>query len=256
MKKLPLLLCVIALTWMMACSQHSAKPNSNSNLRLMSYNIRNAKGMDNVLDCQRIADIINREAPHTVAVQEIDSMTTRSGQRYILGEIAKHTNMHATYAPAIDHQGGKYGIGILSREKPLAIEHHPLPGREESRMLLLVEFKKYYFCCTHLSLTEEDRLTSIAIIKEIAMNHTNKPFFLAGDLNANPNTKEMKLLQEDFAILNDTEAFTFPASEPSVTIDYIAASKHSKGAYTLHSTHVVHEPVASDHSPLMVELNP
>ena len=62
MKKLPLLLCVIALTWM-ACSQHSAKPNSNSNLRLMSYNIRNAKGMDNVLDCQRIADIIIREAP-------------------------------------------------------------------------------------------------------------------------------------------------------------------------------------------------
>jgi endonuclease/exonuclease/phosphatase family metal-dependent hydrolase len=240
----------------MACSQHSAKPNSNSNLRLMSYNIRNAKGMDNVLDCQRIADIINREAPHTIAVQEIDSMTTRSGQRYILGEIAKHTNMHATYAPAIDHQGGKYGIGILSREKPLAIEHHPLPGREESRMLLLVEFKKYYFCCTHLSLTEEDRLTSIGIITD-ELSKLDKPVMIAGDFNAEPEEESMKVMAKNFAIFKKdaTSSYTFPANKPDIEIDYICLLKSDKvSKFEVLEHSIIDAPVESDHRPLVAEV--
>ena len=241
MKRLNLLLCALAITLAVHPQDY---------LKLMSYNIRNATGMDNVLSFRRIADIIARESPDVVAIQEADSMTTRSGQRYVLGEIAERTQMHATYAPAIDYQGGKYGIGILSRENPLKVERHPLPGREEKRALLVAEFEKYVFCCSHFSLTEEDRLTSIKIIKEIAARHTDKPFFLAGDLNANPESKELKALGEESALLNDTKAFTFPASSPQITIDYIMASKSSAAPYALLSTQVVNEPVASDHCPL------
>ena len=85
---------------------------SQNSLRLMTYNIKNANGMDDVCDFQRIADVINHIHPEVVALQELDSMTHRSGQKYVLGEIAGRTQMHAYFAPAIDYDGGKYGIGL------------------------------------------------------------------------------------------------------------------------------------------------
>ena len=244
MKHLYLFLCLFA----MALSAHS-----QNDLKLMSYNIRNAKGMDNVRNVQRIVNVINNEAPDVVAVQELDSMTTRSNQTFVLAEVAERTQMHASYAPAIDFQGGKYGIGILSKDKPLDIQTYPLPGREEKRMLMVAEFKDYFFACTHLSLTEEDRLTSLEIIKN-SVKSNQKPFFLAGDLNDTPNSKFIQALQEDFLILTNTKKPTYPAPEPKETIDYIAAWKGNTDNFANLSAQVVEEPIASDHRPLSVQL--
>ena len=244
MKHLYLFLCLFA----MALSAHS-----QNDLKLMSYNIRNAKGMDNVRNVQRIVNVINNEAPDVVAVQELDSMTTRSNQTFVLAEVAERTQMHASYAPAIDFQGGKYGIGILSKDKPLDIQTYPLPGREEKRMLMVAEFKDYFFACTHLSLTEEDRLTSLEIIKN-SVKSNQKPFFLAGDLNDTPNSKFIQALQEDFLILTNTKKPTYPAPEPKETIDYIAAWKENTDNFANLSAQVVEELLASDHRPLTVQL--
>ena len=219
----------------------------------MTYNIRNAKGMDGVCNFQRIANVISNEAPDVVAIQELDSMTTRSGQKFVLNEIAERTQMHASYAPAISFQGGKYGIGILSRKKPLDIHSYPLPGREEARMLMVAEFEDYFFACTHLSLTEEDRLASLDIIKK-SVSESDKPYFLAGDLNDTPDSKFIKALQQDFQILTNLKKPTFPATEPTETIDYIAAWKHRTNNFANLSAQVHEEPLASDHRPLSVRL--
>lgn len=48
-------------------------------------------------------------------------MTRRSGQKYVLGEIAERTQMHACFAPAIEFEGGKYGIGLLTKQVPLRL---------------------------------------------------------------------------------------------------------------------------------------
>ena len=244
MKHIYFLLCMLA----MATSAHS-----QDYLKLMSYNIRNAKGMDNVRNVQRIANVINNETPDVVAIQELDSMTTRSNQTYVLAEVAERTQMIANYAPAISFQGGKYGIGILSKEKPLSIQTFPLPGREEKRMLMVAEFKDYFFACTHLSLTEEDRLASLEIIKN-SVRTSHKPFFLAGDLNDHPKSAFIKALQQDFQILTNIKKATFPAPEPTETIDYIAAWKQQTDDFAALSTQVVEEPLASDHRPITVTL--
>ena len=244
MKHLYFLLCMLA----MAASAHS-----QDYLKLMSYNIRNAKGMDNVRNVQRIVNVINNEAPDVVAVQELDSMTIRSNQTYVLAEVAERTQMHASYAPAISFQGGKYGIGILSKEKPLDIQTFPLPGREEKRMLMVAEFKDYSFACTHLSLTEEDRLASLEIIKN-SIRTNDKPFFLAGDLNDKPESAFIKALQQDFQILTNVKKATFPAPEPTETIDYIAVWKQQTDDFATLSTQVIEEPLASDHRPITVTL--
>ena len=246
MKRLSALLLTLAIT---------LAAHSQEYLKLMSYNIKNATGMDGITNCQRIANIILRETPDVVAIQEIDSATIRSEQRYILGEIAERTQMYATYAPAIDFQGGKYGIGILSREEPLAVHRFPLPGREERRALLMAEFAVYIFCCSHFSLNREDRLASVELIKEIATLHSHgKPFFLAGDLNDEPHSPEIRALAQDFILLNDTLKNTFSSDSPRITIDYIAAWRHADNSFAKLSAEVLNEPVASDHLPLTVEL--
>lgn len=222
-------------------------------LRLMSYNIKNANGMDNVCSYQRIADAINKVQPDIVAIQELDSMTNRSGQKYVLQEIATLTKMHPYFAPAISYDGGKYGIGILSKETPIRVKTYALPGREEARALLMAEFPDYIFCCTHLSLTEEDRMKSLDMIKGIA-EAVQKPFFLAGDFNAEPESEFIKEIQKNFQILSNMKQATFPAPEPKETIDYIIASKQATPTFVVQSAQVLDEPVASDHRPLLVEL--
>ena len=86
MKKIFLLISAILLI-VPVQAQHT--------LRLMTYNIKNATGMDGVCDFQRIANVINNASPDVVAVQEVDSVTNRSNQKYVLGEIAERTQMYA-----------------------------------------------------------------------------------------------------------------------------------------------------------------
>ena len=63
-------------------------------LRLMTYNVRNARGMDNSCNYQRVANVINNARPDVVAVQELDSMTARSNGTDVLRELAERTQLH------------------------------------------------------------------------------------------------------------------------------------------------------------------
>ena len=226
---------------------------AQNTLKLMSYNIKNANGMDNVCNFQRIANVINNTSPDVVAIQEVDSMTNRSGQKYVLGEIAERTQMHGYFAPAIDYDGGKYGIGLLTKQVPLRLQSLPLPGREEARTLILAEFADYIYCCTHMSLTEEDRMKSLELVKAFTSSST-KPLFLAGDMNAEPESGFIKELQKDFQILSHPKQHTFPAPDPKETIDYIATLKQNAKGFAVISAKVINEPMASDHRPILVEL--
>ena len=226
---------------------------SQDTLKVMTYNIRNGNGMDKVRSYERIADVILKQDPDVVAIQELDSMTKRSNQTYVLGEVAKLTRMKDFYGPAISFSGGKYGVGILSKKQPLKVSQHPLPGRGEKRTFLMAEFEDYIFCCTHLALTEEDRNLSLAIIDSIAACQT-KPFIIAGDMNAEPGSDFVNGLQKNYRIFNNLKQPTWPSPEPKEMIDYIAVWKdRSEGLANVH-TWVVDEPVASDHRPIMSKI--
>ena len=227
--------------------------NGEKELRYMSYNVRDGKGMDDLTDYARTASIINRYNPDVVAIQELDSVTERSKQKYVLGELAQLTGMHATYAAAINYSGGKYGIGILSKEKPENIYRYALPGREEARTLLVAEFRDYVCCCMHLSLTEEDRMLSLPIIRE-AVYPYKKPVFIAGDWNATPESEFIKQVNNHFILLTDTTRFTFPADTPRCTLDYIALSKNSQINIIDKETDVIDAPCESDHRPVVAKI--
>lgn len=253
MKRFVSLIMVLGLLLSFYLPGNSTNVADRNTLRIVSYNIRNCMGMDRVTDYDRVADVINKLQPAVVAIQEIDSVTGRSGQADVLRELSERTLMHRVYAPAINYDGGKYGIGVLSKEKPVSSKYLPLPGREEKRALLIVEFSRYVFACTHLSLTDEDQMSSLAIIRDEAKK-TDKPFILAGDLNAQPESSFIKELQKDFQLLTNPKNATFPAPEPNKCIDYIALYNTGKDKVTPLTNYVVNEPVASDHRPVLAEI--
>lgn len=250
MKKYLLLIPVLFLTVLAAVA---SAPRSEAPLRLMSYNIHNGIGMDGITDYSRIAFVIDSLNPDVVAVQEVDSVTRRSSGHDMLAEIASHAGMHHVFARAIDYEGGKYGIGILSKEMPVSHYYVALPGREEERVLLVVEFDRYVFACTHLSLTEDDRDASLELIQDAA-EKTGKPFFIAGDFNAEPQSPFMRRFAGNFTVLSATDGKTCPADTPVEMIDYIAVATSSVNAVTPVSSKIVPETVASDHRPVVADI--
>lgn len=222
-------------------------------LTVMSYNIRNATGMDNVRSVSRTAAVIRAAAPDVVAVLEVDSMTRRSGESYILGLLGQETGLTPYYAPTIDYDGGRYGIGVLAASEPLSVRRVALPGREEARAMLVLEFDSYLFAATHLSLTEADRLESARIISR-ELSAAGKPVILAGDLNDTPGSELITMLSADFDVLSSPAAPTYPADHPAEVIDYIMLAPAGSGSSALISCEVVDEPAASDHRPLLARL--
>ena len=218
-------------------------------IQVMSYNVRHCAGMDLVVDYDRTSAVITQQQPDVVALQELDSMTGRSGLHDQLGELASRTQYHPVFGGAIDFDGGKYGVGILSREIPLSTRRIPLPG-EEPRVLLVVELQNYVMACTHLDLEDEQRLASVPLIVE-EVQRWQKPFILAGDWNDIPDSELIKIMTKYFTIHSSDDA-TYPADEPTECIDYIA-SFNSQPAETLES-YVINEPAASDHRPIVARL--
>ena len=216
----------------------------------MTYNVHNCIGMDKVTDFERIGRVINEVHPEVVAIQEVDSFTERN-HAFVLQEIANTAKMHATFARTIPYRGGTYGIGILSKEKPLTTQQVMLPGREEQRTLLIAEFSNYVFCSVHLSLTEEDAFSSLPLIKQ-ALNSYKKPVFIAGDFNSKPDSRTIQTMNQMATSLTRPDEFTFSTDSLYQCIDYVYQMNGNQPIENIESGLVKNDLVrlASDHLPL------
>lgn len=250
--KTTLIVILFSLFWHLPVNAKTIPQPAKKVTRVLCYNVRNCiSPTTNSANIDNVAEVINKINPHFTALQELDSVTNRSGKRYILGELAEKTKMYPVFAPAIDYDGGKYGIGLLSREKPLKWLIEPLPGAEP-RVLLAVEFEEYVIAVIHFPLTKEERLECVDIITEKLKNYI-KPVILAGDFNATPDSECFTELSENFRLLSSSEEGTYPAPVAKVCIDYIFGMNGNfkfkvKGAQTLSGID------ASDHLPLFVDV--
>lgn len=243
-------LCLLPLA---ARGQAGDAAGGGDTLRLMTYNVRNATGMDGRRDVGRTASVVAACRADIVAVQEVDSATARSGGRNVLGELAEATGMVATYARAIDYDGGAYGIGLLSRRPPLRVRRYALPGREERRTLLVADFGSYAVACTHLSLTEADRLASLPMLREAVAWAGDKPLFLAGDWNDTPGSPLLDSIGAEADVLTG-DGPSYPADAPAECLDYVAAMGRWADGWRVAAAATVADSTASDHRPKLVTL--
>ena len=240
---------------MLPCLTACTQEDSVRSLRIMTYNIRHGEGMDNEIDLDRQALIMLEAGPDVIGLQEVDSVVKRSGYIDQAAHFGDRLSMYSTFGPAIPLTRGKYGVAILSKEKPWSVHNIPLPGTEP-RTLLVCEFFDYVFACTHLDLNDSCRLASLAIIEEEAASW-DKPFFICGDWNDEPSSTLIKQMKKDnFVFLNNLTAnnsnFTFPARNPKSIIDYIAC--YGRKFKALKKRQVINAPEASDHRPVLVEV--
>ena len=93
----------------------TTEDNQNLRLRILSYNIHHAEGVDGKLDVPRIAQVILSVDPDLVALQEVDKNTIRTGKVNQDIELSRLTKMNSVFGSNITFQGGQYGNAILSK---------------------------------------------------------------------------------------------------------------------------------------------
>lgn len=230
--------------------------NKADTLKLMTYNLR----FGELASMQQIGEYIASENPDIVAIQECDWATKRSraphqnGVKFV-NELAYHTGMFGIYGKSINYAGGYYGIGLLSKYPILSYERVLLPndGRTEQRSMLVADIELpdgevITFVNTHLEVkTAKMRIEQVKFIEKYLKGRKNQ-LFLAGDMNATPDSEEMGMLRENWADLTN-RVFTYHTSKPEIKIDYIY-SKPSKNV-ELVNTMVKEDVKLSDHFPVI-----
>jgi endonuclease/exonuclease/phosphatase family metal-dependent hydrolase len=256
------LLFVVTLA---ACSGRLKTGTSASNspvlIRVMAYNIHHANppSKPGLIDIDAIAKAIKDQNPDLVALQEVDANTIRSGKFNQAEEIAKRLGMSFFFAKAIDHEGGDYGVAILSKYPMSETKISRLPTeastKGEPRVLATAKIslpgrKVIRFGSTHLDAQKA------AINRELQIKEINRitageklPFIIAGDFNAAPGSTVIQLLDQSFTRTCQQCEFTIPVIKPNKTIDFIAFTPKSK--FSVQSTTVIPERYASDHLPVL-----
>lgn len=231
-------------------------------LRVMTFNIHVGVGMDKKLDLQRIADVINRERPDLVGLQEVDRGVKRTEGKDEIAELAKLTRMDFSFAHNLDYQGGQYGVAILSRYLIQRADHQKYDNKREAerRGMLRVEVeadgRQLNFVTTHLDYQYEDGRLFEAEQMLRFLEGIRGPLIVVGDFNDEPEGSAYKLMLtkfDDAWVRSRAKGvgLSYPADKPAKRIDYIFYRENdgvrAKKGWVVNT-------LASDHLPVMAEL--
>ena len=241
------------------CATEGVKPSERT-LTMMSFNIRIGCGLKDPFKLPegglghlpQCAEVIRRFDPDWVAVQEIDRGTKRAGHVDQTAELARLCGMHGTFVNKVPRPDGDYGLAVLSKEKPIGVSKILMPGSLHTRCVEIVEFKDYIVACTHFPLKEAFRVRAAEIVR-LNLADREKPVFLAGDLNALPESPEIAELKKGFTILSDTSKPTFRADNPSKCIDDIMFDTAHADAVKVLSYETIADTNATDHCGLVLK---
>ena len=242
--------------------------DAQDTLTVMSYNIYHgeqayAEGENNLDD---IAALIKKVRPDLVALQEVDSLTGRSG-KLVKGSpvnqvqyLANKTGMHGYFGKAMAYDGGGYGEALLSGKQ---LESNkiilPIPEGGEPRALLMVNYplrdgRNLIFGGTHLCHQFEDnRVAQMQAINNY-FGSLNQPAIVAGDLNFTPESAPYSFIVDDWADAakrSGTVEPTFSFHKPDKRIDYIFLSKNTNWEIIEMEVLQVNH---SDHMPVVLQV--
>ncbi len=257
---------------------------ASNKLRIATYNIHYGKGendyrqsnwsqedMESIIDS--ISSVITSLKPDIIALQELDSGMISRNKRFLIAEIAKRTKgrYRFVYVPTHTLDGGNIGCGALisCKFKEYKVFSVPLPG-DEPRTLIKIHFPKFIFAITHGDLNNAKRKCAFqTILRELGK--TNKPTFLAGDLNDCCTWKNdgssFNILLKEFTVISDTHCNTvwngkhaLPNDRQGI-IDYILLNKRNNSVSVIDS-HIVTKIAdknillkkVSDHYPVYVDV--
>ncbi len=244
------------ITWIAAlllvCAASAHEPET---LTIVTYNIHHGRGMDDIVDLERIAAVIRDLGPHIVCLQEVDRDLPRTEHLDMPNIFAEKLGMRVVFEPNYQFAGGDYGNATLTSLPILAQRNVPLPNpiNAEPRGCLIVtvawQGMSVDVMNTHLGLNGQERLAQAeAIVHEFGKN----PVILAGDMNENATAPGMQRLlhklKDTIEQRTDDTRGTVPVDVPLRRIDYILVCD----AFETIDAKIIHNDatrIASDHLP-------
>ena len=212
----------------------------NPKATIMTWNIHNAIGDDDIFSLNRIVEDIQNFSPGIVGLNEVDLGALKTASIDLPSYFAYKLNMYYFYGYTFYKH---YGNVILSKYPILKAEIISLPkalASAEPRSLIKakIQFNSsiWTIYVTHLSTEEDDRLIQVPyIISEIGKEVTFEKTIFMGDFNFEPSSMEYSLINstsvlnftDTYRILNSGPGFTAHFNEdhvPQKRIDYIMCS--------------------------------
>ncbi len=200
-----------------------------------SYNVQSFQGGKKE-EYEGIAKEIKELGPIVVGLQELQNLTKGNDEQVkVIAEMAGYD--YYQFTRAIDHNGGQYGTGVISKYpiKSHEVFHYENQYAEErsfSRSVIDIDGKIMNFYNTHLCLggnawASKQLNEVLTVIKK----NGDKNVVITGDMNAQPEAFINIIDTKELIPLNGGDTFyslrnTFPAGDsPSTPIDNIIVSQ-------------------------------
>ncbi len=236
--------------------------NNDRIVKVLSFNILHGATTQGDFDLDAIAKVIIDVDPDFVALQEVDYRTNRAKKYDLATELGWRVKMAPIFGRAMYYDAGEYGEAILSKHTFLGTRNLPLPyipGDEPRAALeittVLPSKDTISFIGTHLDHLKSDtnRLMQVRQINKVFASNSY-PTILAGDLNAEPGSTPMKILEEMWtaSYSKDTIKYTYPSDDPIKKIDYVMF--YPAAQWNVIETKVIQDSIASDHCAFLVTL--
>ena len=260
--KLIVTLLSILLFLLNTTSWSQIKIDSTKIVRVLTFNILHGANTNGEFNLDVIAKVIQDANADYVALQEVDNKTNRAKKYDLVTELGWRTKLNPLFGKAMEYDGGEYGEGILSRTTFLNTRNVALPyyDNHEPRAALeittiLPSKDTISFIGTHLDHLndEKDRVVQAKKINEV-FSENRYPTILAGDLNAEPGSTPIRILEEIWTASYDKKNVEYTHSSENSTkkIDYVLF--YPKNRWRVLETKVIQDTIASDHCAYLVVL--
>ena len=222
-------------------------------IRIASYNIRKARGLDQKRRPERTVQVINHLDADIVVLQEADRRLGVRQPAIPRSLIETETDFELVEVSTNNVSLGWHGNAVLVRKsiKINQIEGVDLPGTEP-RGAVRIDLgigEGVSVVATHLGLLRRDRQAQLGAICDVAANSAHT--IIAGDFNEWSMTKGLDPLADRFDI--QAPGRTFHASRPVAALDRFALSRKLE----LRNAGVVQTRLArlaSDHLPIWSDI--
>lgn len=230
---------------------------------MLQFNIHFGISRNGGVDLGRLVTEIRAARPDLVSLNEVDDGTRRSLHADEAGYLAGATGLQAVYGPNLSWQGGLFGNAILTRYPVLDSRNLRLPvatGLEPRGLLtttLRVGSRSVSFSSMHLTDGPEGRTSRVEQAQAVAdlLRHASDPTIVAGDLNAQPGSRPVRILRAQFLDAQQEGGTgggeTIPETSPRSRFDYVLYD--NAFAVVPGSTRVL-PSASSDHRAVVTEL--
>lgn len=220
-------------------------------LRLASYNIRKCIGLDRRRDPGRVLDVINGIDADVVVLQEADKRLGARPAALPRRMLETHSDFVAVEMDETGLSLGFHGNAVLVRRGLTAchVQRITLPGAEPRGAVSVELGGALRIVAVHLGLLRRDRRRQLAAIR--AALPGDMPTAILGDFNEWSAAKGLEALECGFAV--HAPGRSFHAARPVAALDRVALSD----GLELRDAGVVETRLsrrASDHLPVWVDI--